>query len=147
MLMEGLRTKRCKKSSTTSRSGCRQGKKWTAQLWLKVGRPGRRKKWVRGSEFPWWSCDQGRKRIEGKRNPAAFYRSFFPPLFSGLNASLRSGTFSWRRKKRMCKSVTRKRFPGSTPYQAWYEASLDYVVPKRRWIDLCQCKPVDVVAE
>ena len=123
MLMERLRTKRCQKSATTSRSRCRQGKEIDKGVPLSnygknVGtRLGRRRKWVRGSELKHFHGDLGIKNEEngwkGTETLMLFKEVSFLLFFSGLSASLRSVSFSLRRKEWMCedlKEVPRKYF-------------------------------------
>ena len=91
MLLKRLRTKRCQKSTTTSRSRRRQGKEIDKSAPLSnYGKNVGRLDWAGGGNG-YEEVNGGismatrelelRKWMEGNRDPAAFYRSFFPPLF------------------------------------------------------------------
>ena len=123
MLLERLRTKRCQKSTTTSRSRCRRGKSLARGCrypimvidWAGGGngyeevnrgvsmvismatRPGLFKRWIALSNV--WTTGARELRIKKTQTLLLFKEVSFLLFFSGLNASLRSVSFSWRRKR------------------------------------------------
>lgn len=124
MLLKRVRTKRCQKSTTTSRSRCRHGKEFDKSVPLSnYGKNVGRLDWASGGNgyeevnggISMATRELRIKKMDGReQRPCCFLKKFLSSsFFPGLSASLRSISFSWRRKERMCKDpkeIPRKYF-------------------------------------
>ena len=105
MLLKRLRTKRCQKSTTTSRSRCRQGKEVYKGVPLSnYGQNVGRLDWAGGGNgyeevnggISMATRELRIKKMDGReQRPCCFLKKFLSSsFFPGLSASLRSVSFS-----------------------------------------------------